>query len=292
MLLIVRYTLIFLLSLGTVFYCNAQSNNIWNGANKVAAKGRREVNSTATKIRKFKNHLQTWGLDSNYKRGLALGVRLNSSGYTGLLYYQLRKSRTQNNFWQLSFSEIKHEKQIKQVRQNKAYPELGNATPFIFGKINNAYQVQLGYGHEYLVLPGVLEGNLSVSLRLQGGFSLAMLKPYYLKLIYVDFNPDEYAYVQEEKYTEINKDQFLNATKILGASKWKEGLGEMKYIPGAYVDAAVAIEPIKNKSFIKTVTLGCNISFQTKQLEIMADQKVYQWSACLYVGLSIGKRWY
>ncbi|WP_316787827.1 hypothetical protein [Pedobacter frigoris] len=289
--LFIRYTLILLLSLGTVFCCKAQNNNVWNGANKVAAKGRKTVNNTATKIKKFKNHLQTWGLDSNYKRGIALGVRLNSTGYTGLLYYQQRISKTQNRFYQLSFSEIKHEKQIKQVRQNKGYPELGNATPFIFGKINNAYQVQLGYGREYLVLPGVLEGNLSVSLRCQAGFSLAMLKPYYLKLIYIDFNPDEHAYVQEEKYSEANHDQFLNATRILGAAKWKQGLGEMKYIPGAYVDAAVAIEPIRNKSFIKTVTLGCNVSFQTKSMEIMADQKAYPWSIALYAGLSLGKRW-
>lgn len=289
--MITRYMLLLLLCCMACYRSQAQDNNFWNRANKVAATGSKKVNNTGAKLKKFRNHLQAWGLDSNYKQGFAIGARLNSTGYTGLLYYQRRRSRTENSFWQLSFSEIKHEKQIKQVRQNKAYPELGNATPFIFGKINNAYQLQLGYGREYLLLPGVLDGNLSVSLKCQAGFSLAMLKPYYLKLIYVDYTPDEHAYLQEERYSDNNKEQFLNAGKILGAAKWKQGLKEINYIPGAYVDASIAIEPVKNKTFIKVISLGANVSIQSRKLEIMADQKAYPWSVCLYAGLSVGKRW-
>src|SRR5690606_27457679 len=101
-------------------------------------------------------------------------------------YYLKKEKPGLAQVFSLTFSEIKHEKQIKQQREN-AYPELGNATPFVFGKVNNLYTLQLGHGREQLLLPGVIEDNLSVSMRFSGGFSLAMLKPYYLRLAYPDF---------------------------------------------------------------------------------------------------------
>lgn len=287
---LLQYNLIlFLLVLATDTL--AQTGGIWNNINHGRKAAEKKIRGTGKQLKEFKVHLEKWGLDSNYNHGLSIGVRSNSSGWTGLISYQHRINRIQSHFLQLSFSEIIHEKQIKQQRQNSTYPYLGSSSPFIFGKINKAYQVQLGYGREYLLLPGVLEGNLSVSLRCQSGVSLALMKPYYLKLIYVNYTPDEHAYVLEEKYSETNQDHFLNAGGILGAAKWKQGLREMKYIPGAYLDASIAIEPIKNKTFIKVVSLGANLSVQSKQLEIMADQKAYPWTLCLYAGLSIGKRW-
>jgi len=270
--------------------CLAQTENknLWSNPNRQA---KQQILKKGNKFSQFKNHLQKWGLDTNYKQGLAIGARLNSTGWTGLLYYQQRRSRTQNQFYQLSFSEIKHEKQIKQQRQNIAYPELGSSSPFIFGKINSVYQLQLGYGREMLLLPGVLDGNMTISLRWQGGLSVAALKPYYLKLIYLEYNPDEQAHIQEEKYSDENKEEFLKTGNILGASKWKKGLNEIDWIPGAYVDMAIAIEPLKNRFFIKTVTLGCNASFHSQNIEIMSLQKATPWNVCLYAGLSIGKRW-
>lgn len=274
------------------FVCFSQADrNVWNSVQQAPRQAGKTIQKTGSKIKKFKNHLQQWGLDSNYNHGFGLGARLNSTGWTGLLYYQRRINKTQSHFYQLSLSEIKHEKQVKQQRQNTAFPDLGGTSPFIFGKVNNVYALQLGHGREFLLLPGVLDGNLSVSIRAQAGFSLAMLKPYYLKLIYVEHNPDEHAYIVEESYSNANIDKFLNPGYINGASKWKEGLSDITYIPGAYADIAVAIEPIKNKSFIKTVTLGANFSMHSKKLVIMADQHAYPWSGCAYVGLNLGKRW-
>lgn len=288
----VRYIVCMLLWLLLPLMSRAQrESNLWNNVKSAPKRAGNTLQKGGKKIKKWKDHLQQWGLDADYNHGFALGAHLNSNGWTGLVYYQRRIDRTKSHFFQLSFSEVKHEKQVKQERTNTAFPELGAGSPFVFGKINNLYLLQLGHGREFLILPGILDGNLSVSLRAQAGFSLAMLKPYYLKLVYLEFNPDQHAYVQEEKYSEANDEKFLNSSFILGASKWKQGLGEMTYVPGAYADVAIAIEPIRNKTFIKTVTLGGNFSIHSKSLEIMAHQKAYPWQACLYAGLSLGKRW-
>lgn len=242
-------------------------------------------------VKSWRDHLQKWGLDSNYNHALAIGGKLNTNGWSGQVYYEKKDSRSSEHFFQLSFSEIKHDKQIKQEKSNTAFPELSSASSYIFGKTSNLYTLQLGYGKEYLLLPGILEGNMSVSLRVQGGFSLAMLKPYYLKLVYVTYDTTQHVSFKEEKYSEENADKFLNTGNILGASSWSKGLGEISYVPGAFIDAAVAIEPLKNKTFIKTVTIGGNFAFYSKNLPIMAETKSYPWQASLFVGLNIGKRW-
>ena len=151
--------------------------------------------------------------------------------------------------------------------------------------------MQLGYGREQLLLPGVLEGNMSVSFRYGGGFSLAMLKPYYLKLLYIDYAHGGQAHLQEERYSEDNSESFLNSNRIFGGSKWSNGLDEIRYVPGVFAEGAFVIEPSKNKSFIQLITLGGQFSFYTKSLPIMADRKAYAYIGELFVGLSLGKRW-
>ncbi|GAB3910499.1 hypothetical protein [Mucilaginibacter boryungensis] len=244
------------------------------------------------KLKNYKQHLQEWGLDPNFNKELLLGGKVNTDGWSSSIYYLKKKDKLTKGLWQLHFSEIKHEKQIKQQGTNKAFPQLGNAGPYIFGKINNLYTLQLGYGREKLLLPDVLEGNISVSFRYSGGFSLAMLKPYYLKLIYIDYaQPNNPATLKEEKYSTANSDHFLNNGDVLAASKWSKGLDEIQYIPGLFAEACFVITPSKSKSFIQVVTLGANIAYYSKELPIMADQKAYPYQASLFAGLGLGKRW-
>jgi hypothetical protein len=270
----------------------AQSGKgLWDNVRAGQAKGAKTITQAGKHIKRFKSHLEQWGLDTVYSHGLAIGGSLNSIGWTGRLFYQKRISRTQNHFFQLALSEVKGEKQIKQQRENSAFPQLGNSSPFVFGKLNNVYALQLGHGREFLLLPGVLEGNISISIRAQAGLSLAMLKPYYLKLVYVDYTPSQQVWASEEKYSDVNAEKFLNASYILGASKWGKGLNDITYLPGGYGGLELVIEPLKNKTFIKTVALGTTFALHTGKLEIMADQPAYPWTACVYVGLNIGKRW-
>ncbi|MGN6566644.1 MAG: hypothetical protein ACTHJ0_01760 [Flavipsychrobacter sp.] len=274
--------------LGLPFASHAQ-NSVWNSS-KADTKG--GLKNGKSKFKSYKEHLQQWGLDPNYNHELLVGGKVNTNGWSGSVYYLNKKNKLTNNLWQLHFSEIKHEKQIKQQGSNKAFPQLGNAGPYIFGKINNLYTLQLGYGKEKLLLPDVLEGNISISFRYSGGLSLAMLKPYYLKLIYVDYaQPGDPAILKEEKYSTSNSDHFLNSGDVLSADKWSKGLDKIQYIPGLFAEACFVITPSKSKSFIQVVTLGANVAYYSKELPIMADQKAYPYQASLFAGLAIGKRW-
>lgn len=283
-----RFVLTSLFLMGITISVTAQ-NSVWNGRD--LRKGATDkIGKTKKGLKAYKEHLEQWGLDTNYNRGLLIGGKANSNGWSGNVFYEKRLGYKVTGFWTLSFSEIKHEKQIKEQAASNAYPQLGNPSPFVFGKINNLYTLQLGYGRDVLLLPSVAEGNISVSFRYDGGFSLAMLKPYYLKLIYTD-NVNDIAYLKEEKYSSSNADKFLNSGAILGASKWSKGLGETDYVPGLYLEGAVAIMPGNAKAFIQLITLGINAAYYAKSLPIMADEKAFPYQISLFAGLDIGKRW-
>ncbi len=266
--------------------------SVWNSGKNAKETAGGKVAKTAGKLKSFKNHLQTWGLDTSYNSAFLAGGKLNSDGWSGSMYFVRRKSYKHSNVWQLHFSEIKHEKQTKQKSVKNNYPQFGNTTPYVFGKVNNLYTLQVGLGKENLLLPAVLNGNLSVSFRYTMGFSLAMLKPYYLKLIYLENNGGtDTVHLEHHKYSIADSGKFLDPNNIFGASAWDKGLNETSYVPGAYFETAIAIIPGRNKNFVQVVTLGINGAFYAKPLTIMADLKAYPWQVSLFAGLGIGKRW-
>lgn len=273
------------------YCCDARAQDVWGKANAKTANARKKIDKGKTKLKQWKEHVERNGLDPSLKYQLAIGGRLNSNGWSGNVQYLKRIDKVRSHFWQLSFSEIKHEKQIKQQKAQPAYAYLGEPTPFIYGKINNVYTLQFGYGRERLLLPGIVEDNLSLSFRYNAGISLALLKPYYLRLIDIDrTDPDDKGVLLEQTYTD-NSELFLNDQYIMGASKWKQGIGETKLTPGLYAEAAFAIEPGKNKFFVQTITLGANISYFTNALPVMAELKATALQTCVFAGLNLGKRW-
>ncbi|PSK93307.1 hypothetical protein [Taibaiella chishuiensis] len=265
--------------------------SVWEGGREkmtsVKEKGAKQV----SKVKQWQKHIREWGLDSNYRHALALGLRLNTNGWSGGLSYLRNESPGKKVIWQLYFSGLQHEKEVKQQRRATTYNYLAKNTSYSLGKIYNAYTLQLAYGREQMLFPALIDGNLSLSLRYAAGPALALLKPYYLNLLYVTYTPEEHAYVQSERFTGANASQFLNPAYVLGSDKWSKGLGETRLIPGLFAELAIALEPGRPESFVKTITIGGNAAFYTSKIEIMAERKAYPYQACFFVGLAFGKRW-
>lgn len=277
--------------LGMIPLKSIAQKSIWDEDKQAGKKTTGKITKDISRVKKWGNHIKERGLANDYDHELLAGGRLNSNGWSGGVYYFTKKKTGTYNFWQLHFSEIKHEKQIKQQPVKNNYPDLGAATSFVFGKVNNLYTLQLGFGQEQLLLPGVVEGNLSVSFRYNIGASLAMLKPYYLNLIKVNYTqPAPVATIREAKYSDSTAELFLSPQFIHGADKWSKGIGETKLVPGLYAEAAFVIVP-NPKGFIEVITLGANGAFYTKQLTIMAERPAHPYQVSLFAGLAIGKRW-
>lgn len=265
--------------------------SVWNESQKQMENWQQKSQKKISKIKQWKDHVNAWGLDSNFNHALSISGRLNTNGWSGGLVYLHQTSAGKKTIWQLHFSEIKHEKETKQQRTDNTFGYLGKSRPYIFGKLNNAYTLQLGYGKEQMLLPALLNGNLSVSLRYLVGPAVAFLKPVYLNLISVSYNPDPEISVHAEKYNADNASRFLDANWIQGGYRWSKGISDMKYIPGLFAELAFAVEPEKPKSFVKTILIGGNFALYSSKLEIMAEQKAYPYQANFFVSLCLGKRW-
>lgn len=272
---------------------SAQSGNIWDSGKKGLQRTKGNAIKKVSALKAWKNHVQHWGLDSTYAHYFSLAGKLNTDGWSAGIVYGHKKQKDRDiSWWQLTFSEVKHEKGTKQQGTNKSFPELGNSSSYIFGKINNLYLLNLGYGKERVLLPSLIDGNVSVGFRYSGGLSLAMLKPYYLSLIYPDYSANPVsAIVREERYSDESKTYFLNYNSILGKANWSKGLNEIQYFPGIFAEAEFSILPAKGKNFIQVITLGAQGSCYINELKTIAEANTRAYRACLFASLEFGKRW-
>ncbi|MGJ1328285.1 hypothetical protein [Sphingobacterium sp.] len=285
-----KNTLLLLLCLQLPYVSRSQHSD-WQNIMEKLYQGKEKGSRKVSIVREWKKHISESGLDSYYRHTLALNLRLNTNGWSGGLSYLRNESPGKKVIWQLYFSGLQHEKEVKQQRRATTYNYLAKNTSYSLGKIYNAYTLQLAYGREQILFPALIDGNLSLSLRYVVGPALALLKPYYLNLLYVSYNPEELAYSQSEHFNNENADKFLNPAYILGSDKWSKGLGETRLIPGLFAELAIALEPGRPESFVKTITMGGNAAFYTSKIEMMAERKAYAYQACFFVGLSFGKRW-
>ena len=282
----------FLLSLCLLMaYLSWSQPSIWQNSSSKLNEAKESGSRQISKLKNWKKNISEWGLDSNYRHSLLLGVRLNTDGWSSGLSYLRYNSPGTKVLWELRFSGLQHEKEVKQQRRDVTYRYLARNSPYSLGKINNVYTLQLAYGREQMLFPALIDGNLSLSLRYAAGPALALLKPYYLNLLYVTYTPQEHAYSQSEHFTKENGDKFLNPAHILGSDKWSKGLGETRLIPGLFAELAIALEPGRPESFVRTITIGANAAVYTSKIEMMAERKAYTYQACFFVGLSFGKRW-
>ncbi|HET8573937.1 MAG TPA: hypothetical protein VFL76_08705 [Edaphocola sp.] len=244
-----------------------------------------------SRFREWKNYIEKEAATPGYHYAMSIGARLNTDGWSGGLYFLKRQEAGKQILWELHFSGIRQEKETKQENRETLFKNLGKGRPYIFGKINNVYTLQLGYGRQQLLLPALLDGNLSASLRYAAGPGLAFLKPYYLELMYLKPGTVSDGYTRSEKYSDENARLFLEAGDIYGADKWAKGLGETKLVPGLFGGLAFVLEPGKPKAFVQAIAFGGRAAIYTKPLEIMADRKAYRYQLSLFVGLAIGGRW-
>lgn len=276
---------VFLLITCTV-YGQEQGKNLWE-------KGKETSGKSKGKIKTWKTHLNSSPTDSIYKSSFALSGKLHTNGWTAGIVYQHKMEDKIKSLWQLQFSEIRHEKELKQERNGFSYNDYGvTLRPYFYGKINHAYILQFGYGREQMLFPAILDGNLSVSLRYSGGVSLAMMKPIYLHLLYTQvIDTNIIRVIKTEKYSEINSEMYLNHNLIVSRDKWKRGLREMRYIPGIFAEASIGMEPEWTRGLVQRFNVGGQVALFANPLELMANQRANRIQASLFVSLDIGKRW-
>lgn len=225
---------------------------------------------------------------------LSAGLSLTSNGWSFFVDKGKVKSdegRKSDMFynirlWQLEIQEIKdpHELKSNTTEVGGTTSSGAKVNPFIYGKINNFYAVNLGYGFRKMIAGKPEPRTVSIHWVGTGGLSVGLLKPYYLHAYYNGME-------QDIKYSDQTSDAFLSQSDILGGSGFSKGLSEIKVIPGIHVKTGLHFDFAASRKTILAVEAGASASYYTQSIQLMALQKAVPYFFNLYASFQFGKRW-
>jgi len=214
-----------------------------------------------------------------YRKQSIFGVQGRTNGYG--LFYELGRMQTnrKTNIYRVDLTEIKH---AKEEKSSDAGIFFGN--PFIYGKINNFYQLTFGFGQQYILGQKGNKNGVAVSAVYNGGLALGLLRPYYLE-VEDPMGGDNLTI----KYSEDNRDLFLGPT-IVGAAGFGKGWNEVKIKPGAFVKTALRFDYGRFNEVVSGIEVGLSLEFYGSKIPIMVDQKDKQMFFQGYIALLFGRR--
>ncbi|MEZ5015477.1 MAG: hypothetical protein R2800_00365 [Flavipsychrobacter sp.] len=227
---------------------------------------------------------------------LSVGIRLNTDGWSVFadkgwvkgagrkrdLFYDV-------NVFQVELGEHKHVKEIKRTNNLGTFTSEA-AKPFIFGKLNNFYNLKLGYGKRKMLAGKPVLGAVAIHWVYLGGITVGFLKPYYIEA-YVDKDQTGVFTQEAIKYEESTKEVFLSRPNIIGSAGFSKGIGETKIVPGAHAKTALHFDFAGTRKMKLAIETGINAEIYTSSIPLMANQKEVPYFVNMYVALQFGKRW-
>jgi hypothetical protein len=213
-----------------------------------------------------------------YNKQTVFGIQLRTNGY-GLLYEKGHtKTRRKTLFYGIELTEIKDPKEEKTPTGFFSF-----SNPYIFGKINNFYQLKFGYGQQYLFGQKGNKNGVAVTGNYQGGIALGMLRPYYLQVNDGSGNRDI-------KYNTEDSAQFLDQSQIQGSAGLGKGWGEIKFKPGLFVKGSMRFDWGHYNEMVSGIEIGMSIEAYAQKIPILLFAKERQIFFQGHIALVFGRR--
>jgi len=213
-----------------------------------------------------------------YNKQSVFGVELRTNGYG--VFYELgrAKTRRKTNIYCAELTEIKDPKEEKSATDIFSF---GN--PYIFGKVNNFYQLKLGFGQQYLFGQKGNKNGVAVTGSYQGGISLGLLRPYYIEVN--DGNGN-----REIKYSAQDSSEFLDQSVIQGGAGIGKGWGEIKFKPGLYAKTALRFDLAHYNEIVTAIEIGISAEAYTEKIPILLLDKQRQFFFQGHIAFAFGRR--
>jgi hypothetical protein len=200
----------------------------------------------------------------SYNKQNAFGIQLRTNGYG--IFYELGKMKTPrfSNIYSIELTEIKHPKEEKIGGENIF------ANTYVYGKVNNFYQVKLGFGQQYILGQKGNKNGIAVMGIYQGGLSLGLLKPYYLQVL------NNAGGVETIKFTKSDSLKFLDQPAIIAGASFTKGFKEMTVDPGAYAKVALRFDFGRANETVQAIEIGMSADAYSKKVQQMLFNKEKQ----------------
>jgi hypothetical protein len=216
-----------------------------------------------------------------YSKQSIFGVQGRTNGYG--LFYELGKMKTnrRTTTYRIDLTEIKHPKEEKLQQSNAGPIPFGN--PYVYGKINNFYQLTLGFGQQHILGQKGNKNGVAVSAVFNAGLAIGLLRPYYVEL------KDPVGGRKFIKYSQADSITFLGAG-VLGSAGIGKGWNEIKMKPGAFVKTAARFDYGRFNEVVSGIEVGVSVEFYGSKIPMMVAQKDRQLFFQGYIALLFGRR--
>ncbi len=221
-----------------------------------------------------------------YEKELTFDFTLHTNGYNVGVSWGEMATYYRTNFYYIGFGEIKHP---KEYRQNFRFINPANnqtSRSFIYGKQNNFFLLRAGKGIKKYYSEKAKEKGVAVSLVLEGGPTLGILKP-----VYLNVNTSENrGQLTAIRYTEETAEDFLNLPFIFGSAGFARGIDEVRFVPGLHGRIAANFEWGAYDEFIKAAEVGLMLDVFPRTVPIMVTETNRPFFLNLYITLQLGRR--
>ncbi len=230
-----------------------------------------------------------------YKSEWAVDFRLHTNG--AALAYNKGKINTyyKTSYYQFELGFISDPRERKQTKTFSNGFSQTTGT-LIYGKQNSMFVLRGGYGEKRYWSEKERKKGLAVGWNYEIGPSVALLKPYYLDLIYlIETQNGISTEIRSEKYSDDNADVFLDDNSIYKASGFFRGFGEMGFVPGIQGKLGLHFASGAYDKNVRALEVGVMWDAYIKKIPIMvetANVSNKPYFVNLYLNLHIGRRNY
>ena len=227
-----------------------------------------------------------------YKKETSFGFRLHENGFAVSFNKGNIPTFYRTNYY--SF-ELGYYRDPREQRQNKNYSlSLFNSSrSYVYGKINSVINLRAAVGMKRYLSEKARRRGLAIGYSLEGGPSIALLKPYYLDLIHIIDDDTRDFEIRTERYTEENAEKFLNENDIYGSSGFFRGFSDISIVPGIQAKASLHFSLGAYDKVVKAVDLGVMADLYIKDVPILVDSEFISnkpYFVKLFLKFEIGKR--
>lgn len=225
-----------------------------------------------------------------YSKEFTVDFRMHTNGYLAIALNKARiKTWYKTNYYQIEVGILKHPKESRNLNtKNQLILGEFQGGAYTFGKKNSMFLVRGGYGQKRYFSEKQNEKGLAIGISYMGGFTLGILKPYYLDLL-VSEDGSSVEFVQTG-YTEEYATEFLDVNSIINSSGFRHGWAGLSVVPGAHAKVGVHLDWGAYDEFVKALEFGVMVDAFYKKVPLMVSENNKIVFVNVYLAVQFGKR--
>jgi hypothetical protein len=228
-----------------------------------------------------------------YRNEYTGNISLLTNGYS--IAYRSGKIKTyyKSTYYHLEASLLHDSREQKQNRNIPlSFSKISQS--FRFGKQNHVYVLRAGKGVKRLITDKARRRGVAIGYTYEAGPSLAILRPYYLELIYnIEEDGKYYNELRVEKYTPENATKFLDYNSIFGGAPGNPGWGELRVVPGLQGKLGAFFSTGAFEKFARSLEIGIMADIYMRKIPVMVETEAISskpYFLNFYASLEFGKR--